>query len=73
MAQKIDSQLQLIYQTGVDGEGNSVFKTQRYNNVKPEATNDQVMTVAQALSNLCDHALSEAVRQDDTLLVGDQN
>ncbi|MDQ0160060.1 DUF1659 domain-containing protein [Alkalibacillus salilacus] len=72
MAEKIDSQLQLVYQTGLDEEGNSVFQTRRYNNVKPDATNDSVIAVAQVLSNLCDDSLSEAIRQDDSLLVGTQ-
>ncbi|GAA0453164.1 DUF1659 domain-containing protein [Alkalibacillus silvisoli] len=71
-AQKINSQLQLVFVTGIDDEGEEVLQRRSYNNVKPEAENEAVQAVAQVLSELRQDPLHEALRNDQLLLVGNQ-
>lgn len=59
-----DSNLRLIYQTGLDTNGEPIFQAKSYNNVKKEATADQVHQVALALSALCSQPLSSVERFD---------
>lgn len=65
-ATRFDSDLVLRVQTGTDpATGNPVFRLRRYSRVKPEASNEGVHTVAQAIASLQVHPLVEIIRQDD--------
>jgi len=59
-----DSQLRLIFETGVDEEGNPVYRYKSFNNIKPEATPDALYAVATALAPLQQHSLFEIERND---------
>jgi Protein of unknown function (DUF1659). len=65
-ATKFDSDLVLKVQTGIDPvTSNPVIRLRRYSRVKPEASNEGVHTVAQAIASLQIHPLVEIIRQDD--------
>lgn len=66
---KYDSDLVLKVQIGADTEtGNPVIRLRRYVRVKPEATNEAVHIVGQAIAGLQVHPLVEIIRQDDLRL-----
>ncbi|XJZ28763.1 DUF1659 domain-containing protein [Bacillota bacterium Lsc_1132] len=68
MAQAVlaETKLRLIFETGVNEKGETIYKAKTFNNVKKEATTDQLFQVAQALSVLCSDLLS-SVERDDSL------
>ncbi|GEN45334.1 DUF1659 domain-containing protein [Alkalibacillus haloalkaliphilus] len=70
--QKINSQLQLLFVTGIDEHGEEVISRRSYNNVKPEAEDDAVIAVAQVLSQLRQDPLYEALRNDQSLLLDNE-
>ena len=53
----LGSRLQLIVQTGVDGEGNPVLKTRSYNRLKSSATDENVYDFAAIIAGLQKHPL----------------
>lgn len=59
-----DTQMRLIYETGVDEKGAPVYKGKTFNNVKKEATIDQIYQAGQAISGLCSYALNAVERND---------
>ncbi|PLR94111.1 DUF1659 domain-containing protein [Bacillus sp. T33-2] len=60
-----DSSIRLLFETGMDEKGEPIFKGKTYNNVKKEATPDQVQQAAQALAGLCGYPLSVVERTDN--------
>ncbi|WML48915.1 DUF1659 domain-containing protein [Neobacillus sp. PS3-34] len=72
MAQAIleETKLRLIFETGVNEKGEPVFKTKTFNNVKKEATADQLLKAAQALGSLCNDPLSSIGRNDTLDIIG---
>lgn len=66
MAQGIlkDTQMRLIFETGLNEHGEPVLKSKNYNNVKKDATVDQVFQVAQALAGLSSYTLNSVERND---------
>ena len=66
---KYDSDLVLKVQTETNpGTGAPVIRLRRYTRVKPEAGNEAVHTVGQAIAGLQVHPLVEITRQDDLRL-----
>lgn len=59
-----DSNLRLIFETGMDTNGEPIFKAKAYNNIKKEASVDQVYQVALAIANLSSYSLSAIERND---------
>ncbi|RDI45642.1 DUF1659 domain-containing protein [Falsibacillus pallidus] len=59
-----DSKLKLMFQAGVDENGDPVFKNKTLNNIKTDSTPDQLDQVAQALKALCSSPLVEVERDD---------
>ena len=57
-----DSSLRLVLQTGVDAQGNPVFKTRSYGNIKPSASDQDILSLAQQLAALQIHALEQVSR-----------
>ncbi|WP_100407639.1 DUF1659 domain-containing protein [Bacillus solitudinis] len=47
-----DSRLTIVFETGTDDEGKPILKTKSFNNVKTEATNEELTAVANALTPL---------------------
>ena len=66
---KYDSDLVLKVQTETNPDtGAPVIRLRRYTRVKPEASNEAVHTVGQAIAGLQVHPLVEITRQDDLRL-----
>lgn len=65
-----DSKLRLKFKIGVDGEGNDILKTKTYSKVKSSATDEDVFTVVDTISNLQQHPLADLVRVDEKEIVG---
>ncbi len=67
MATKVpyNSRLSLIFQTGTDpGTGAPILKTKSYTNVKSDASDDDVYSVANDLAGLQKYTLHEIQRTD---------
>lgn len=60
------TKLRLVFETGVDGEGNPILKSKTFSNVKKEATVDQLFQAAQAITALCNDTLNKVERNDST-------
>lgn len=52
-----DSDLRLVFETGLDLDGNMTYKNKNYNNVKTSATADQLAAVATSITGLQQHPL----------------
>lgn len=65
-AKLADSKLRLVFEAGMDEKGKPIYKAKTFNNVKKEATPDQLFQVAQALSVLCNDTLSRVERADNS-------
>lgn len=70
MAQEIltDTQLRMTYDKGIDLDGNMVYGTKNYNNLKTAAATQGLFDVASALSGLCEHTLIEVERNSSYLI-----
>ena len=60
----ISSRLMLRLETGLDEHGNSIIVNRSYNQLKTEASNEDVKAVADALASLQIHAMVDVVRID---------
>lgn len=58
IATPLSSSLRLLVQVGVDGKGNPINRLRTYQRVKPEAPDQEVFEVAQALAGLQEHPLN---------------
>lgn len=59
-----DTQMRLLYETGLNDKGEPVLKGKTFNNVKKEATVDQIYQAALAISGLCSYTLNSVERND---------
>ena len=67
VAEKISSQLRLVFYDGEDDlTGNPVFKSKTFNNLKTYAEADQFLAVAEAFASLQERPLSRIERNDHT-------
>lgn len=62
----IDSKLRLVFEVGTDENGKTLYKTKTLNNVKPEATTEQLFLTAQALGALCNDPITTVERNDSS-------
>ncbi|MYL34334.1 DUF1659 domain-containing protein [Pontibacillus yanchengensis] len=60
----ISSQLQLVFEDGLDDSGRPVLRNKNFNNVKTDATPDQLHAVATAISGLQQRPLHGIERND---------
>ena len=61
------STMQLVFQDGSDPvSGNPVYKTKSFNNVKPDATADQLYAIAIVFEGLQQRPLFEINRRDNS-------
>lgn len=65
---KVDTRLQLVLSEGQDGDGNMLLKRKSFNNVKTNATDEQLHTVSIVLAPLQQHILIDIARDDRSLL-----
>jgi hypothetical protein len=68
-SQLMKTQLQLVFETGMDGEGNPILKNKNFNNVKTSITPDQCLAVANALVPLQQYALYQVERNDSSIIM----
>ncbi|MFB9972547.1 DUF1659 domain-containing protein [Allobacillus sp. SKP2-8] len=61
---KLDTQLQLMFETGIDEEGKIIIKRKNFNQVNTEADATALYTVANSLANLQAHPLHQIVRNN---------
>lgn len=62
------SSVKLVFDKGVDLNGDSIRKNKTYSSVKPEASNDDIMAVVEALVGLQEHSHISTNRIDNTSL-----
>ncbi|HAU30895.1 MAG TPA: hypothetical protein DCW46_01105 [Desulfotomaculum sp.] len=63
------SVLNLEVQTGIDAQGNPVYRSRNYKSVNPGAADQDLYDVAQAIAGLQSYALSKISRVDNAQLV----
>ncbi|GAK10033.1 DUF1659 domain-containing protein [Geomicrobium sp. JCM 19038] len=57
--------VELSFLQGYDLEGNDVFLSRRFQNIKSTATDERVFTSVRAIANLSDFPLRRAIRRND--------
>ncbi|CQR47899.1 hypothetical protein BN1058_02232 [Paraliobacillus sp. PM-2] len=68
-AETLDTRLQLVFDNGLDEEsGEIITKTKSFNNVKTDATADQLLAIAKALIPLQTLPLLMVKRNDTELI-----
>jgi hypothetical protein len=70
VANLMATKLRLIFESGMDEKGKPILKSKTFNNVKKEATTDQLFQAAQALSVLCSDPVNSIERNDSTDILG---
>ncbi len=63
------SRLILRLETDVNDEGESVIANRSYNRIKPDASNEDVKAVAEAMASLQIYPLLDVIRVDENKLV----
>jgi hypothetical protein len=58
------TKLRLVFEAGMDDEGNPILKAKTFSNVTKAATADQLFQAAQAVSVLCKDTLNKVERND---------
>lgn len=68
-ANMIQSRLQLFFEQGFDEETSEIItKTKSFNNIKTEATSEQLLVMATTLASLQQYPLHEVRRNDVAIL-----
>ena len=62
------SSVKVKFDQGMDLNGDRVVKTKTYSSIKPDASNENIMAVVNALEGLQEHMLSGVNRVDNTSL-----
>lgn len=62
----LTSKMKLQFQTGVDGEGNPVYRNKTINKVKTDALDQDIFDTANAMAELCADVLNAVTRIDDS-------
>ena len=62
----LTSKLKLQFQTGVDGQGNPVYKSKTISKVKTAAVDQDVFDTANALGEICADTLNAITRINDS-------
>ncbi|WP_066074157.1 DUF1659 domain-containing protein [Neobacillus soli] len=60
------TKLRMVFEAGMDDEGNPLYKAKTFSNVKKEATVDQLFQASLAISVLCKDTLNKVERNDST-------
>lgn len=66
-----ETRLGIKVDNGVSGAGTPVFKTLRFSNVKPSATDQNVFDLGSEISALQGKALAAIIRTDDSTLAAE--
>jgi len=65
MNEAVDSRLSLTFLIGYDEDGNEIFQSRQFRNVKPAVSNQALLQTAQALASLQKYEL-ETVERNNT-------
>jgi hypothetical protein len=66
VANLLETKLRIVFEVGMDEKGKPIYKAKTLNNIKKEATTDQLFQVAQAISALANDSLIKVERDDMT-------
>ncbi len=66
VANLLETKLRMVFEKGMDEKGNPILNVKTFNNIKKEATTDQLFQVAQAISALVNDSLTKIERNDMT-------
>lgn len=67
VAEKISSQLRLVFYDGEDtSTGKPIYKSKSFNNVKTDASAEQLLAVAEAFTELQERSLNRVERNDSS-------
>ncbi len=69
-ANTIKTNFRIIYEAGLDQNGEPVFKAKSYNNVKTTSTDGEIFQTAQALSSLSSLPVFTVERDDKKEIYG---
>ena len=66
MAQSLleGTKLRLVFEAGMDDDGEPILRAKTFSNVKKEATVDQLFQAALAITVLCNDTLNKVERND---------
>jgi hypothetical protein len=64
----VNTQLQMVFDNGVDEEGNPIFRTKSFNNVKTTSTPEQLHNVTVSLAQLQQRVLYNVERNDSFII-----
>jgi len=65
----IDSKVRIRFITGVDTEGNDVYKTKTYSNIKGNASDEDVNEIVKDIVGLQRYAKAAVIRVDERELL----
>ena len=60
--------LRMQFQTGLDGDGDPIYRTKSLSNVKTTAVDQDIYDVAQVLIDLQEYSVTAVLRVDSALL-----
>ncbi|MBT2733773.1 DUF1659 domain-containing protein [Neobacillus sp. C211] len=64
------TKLRIVFEAGMDDEGNPILKAKTFSNVTKAATADQLSQAALAVAVLCNDTLNKVERNDSIAIVG---
>jgi hypothetical protein len=62
VANLLETKLRMVFEKGMDEKGNPILNVKTFNNIKKEATTDQLFQVATAISALVNDSLTKIER-----------
>lgn len=65
----LESRLRLLFETGLNDKGEAIYKTKTYNQIRKDATPDQLHQAAQAIGGLSEYPLASVERADNFEIV----
>ncbi|MBT2697201.1 DUF1659 domain-containing protein [Bacillus sp. ISL-40] len=64
------TKLRIVFEAGMDDEGNPILKAKTFSNVTKAATADQLSQAALAVAVLCKDTLNKVERNDSIAILG---
>lgn len=66
---KTNSRLRLVFDAGIDNDGHTIYKSKTFNNIRKDATADQLSLAANALGSLSEFSLLTIEKTDQFEIV----
>ncbi|MBT2720042.1 DUF1659 domain-containing protein [Bacillus sp. ISL-46] len=64
------TKLRIVFEAGMDDDGNPILKAKTFSNVTKAATADQLSQAALAVAVLCNDTLNKVERNDSIAILG---